>query len=412
MSYDDIKEKLEELKNKDISDEQKNAELKRLFDEVDARTPVYNPKLVKRPRGWTALIFAMFFILYISAFLSGNIKYYVICGGLLLGGIVALIYGVCKKIKKIKKENNWRNIIKEETADVQRLCEEICNNVDIDLKRKRNKIFLNKIILGLAVILLCILLVYLLGVNINISGKILAVFIFAYALLLVILLGNIDESKHKYKSLYKKEVINTFIRTLDNNIEYSENERSTSNIRSNYKYSGFDKKNISEINVEDYCTQNVNDINIEMADVVSYKHFGRGRGRNTHDEIYFDGCFMVINTNNKYERTEILLNKLKLFNKKESTEIDNQIFNKYFKVYANNDVSKYLTSYLIEFLADFRERYGIDFEIIFEDKIYVRFYTDNMFEPQMNGKIVDEYSVYKFYVINKFAKELIEKLEI
>ena len=57
---------------------------------------------------------------------------------------------------------------------------------------------------------------------------------------------------------------------------------------------------------------------------------------------------------------------------------------------------------------NFRERYGIDFEMIFEDKIYIRFYTKNMFEPQIKGKIVDKFSVYQFYVINKFAEEFIE----
>ncbi len=46
-----------------------------------------------------------------------------------------------------------------------------------------------------------------------------------------------------------------------------------------------------------------------------------------------------------------------------------------------------------------------------ENKIYIRFYTDNMFEPQMKGKIVDKYSVYKFYVITKFVREFVEKIE-
>ena len=67
---------------------------------------------------------------------------------------------------------------------------------------------------------------------------------------------------------------------------------------------------------------------------------------------------------------------------------------------------------LAQDIADFRETYKIDFEICFKDKIYIRFYTGNMFEPKMFGKIEDNYSVYQFYVITKFAKELVEKLGI
>lgn len=90
---------------------------------------------------------------------------------------------------------------------------------------------------------------------------------------------------------------------------------------------------------------------------------------------------------------------------------DNLKFDQYFKVYAENDMEakKYITTELMEFLADFREKYGIDFEMFFEDKVYIRFYTDNMFEPNTTGKIVDQYPAYKFYVVTKFAKEFAKR---
>lgn len=226
-------------------------------------------------------------------------------------------------------------------------------------------------------------------------------------------MGIVEKAKKEYKSIYKKDVVNTFVKTISSNIEYSEKETNRSRIRSSYRHCCFDNADELRyrIDAEDYCTENINSVNIEMADVVSYEHYS-GRGR--YDRVFFTGNFMVINTNKEYERFEIRLNKFKLFNKRESLEIDNQIFNKYFKIFTDNsiEIQKYLTPYVIDFLVDFRERYGIDFEMIFEDKIYIRFYTDNMFEPKMKGKIVDEYSVYKFYVITKFVREFVEKFEI
>ena len=44
--------------------------------------------------------------------------------------------------------------------------------------------------------------------------------------------------------------------------------------------------------------------------------------------------------------------------------------------------------------------------------IWEDWYNYIMFEKNLKGKIVDEYSVYKFYVITKFAREFLEKFDI
>ena len=67
---------------------------------------------------------------------------------------------------------------------------------------------------------------------------------------------------------------------------------------------------------------------------------------------------------------------------------------------------------MLQFITDFKEQYQIDFEIIFKDKVYIRFFTGEMFEPKIFGKIYDKYMVYKFYVVTKFVKEFVEKLNI
>lgn len=415
MGYYYLKDKIEEIRAKDISDEEKIKEIKKLVEGIQTRR---KESTKKQERQTIALFFIIIAILVLSAiFMSLHIdlRCYLYYGAFLLAGIVAFIYRVYKKIKLTKKENHWKNVMKQETVNLQNLCEDLCNNINIDLKRKKNKIVLSKLVFGIGIVLpLCILFYLILEHNDYLAEAIsyILIFSFMYAILVTVLMDNVREVKKEYKALYKKEVISSFVKSVSSNMEYSEAEPDKSKLKVDYSYIGFDiaYELRLRINVEDYCTGNIDGINMEMADIVSYVHYG---GKGNYEKILFTGNFMVLDTNKKYEKFEIRLNKFKLFNKREFIEVDNQNFNKYFKVYANNNVNtqEYLTSYLIDFLTDFREKYGIDFEMIFEDKIYIRFYTDNMFEPKMKGKIVDEYSVYKFYVITKFAREFVEKFE-
>lgn len=226
----------------------------------------------------------------------------------------------------------------------------------------------------------------------------------------------IKNTKKEYKKLYMKEIIGKFVKIAGSGFEYDAEGTNLSNIKNDYIYSFQD----TDVNysfrtryiviAEDYYSGNIDGVNIKMADVVSYKLFTEGRGR-TYEKIFFTGNFMTIDMNKKYERFEIRSNKFKLFDKAETLEVDNQKFEKYFKIYAGEDenIKDTITPALIEFLADFREKYGIDFEMFFRDKVYIRFYTDNMFEPKTTRKIVDKYSVYKFYVITKFAKEFVKR---
>ena len=143
-----------------------------------------------------------------------------------------------------------------------------------------------------------------------------------------------------------------------------------------------------------------------MADIRSYIDA-------KHNTELFKGIFMILDVGKNYEESRILKNKINLFDKKELIDTDNELFNKYFEIHAyDKDNVNYLTPVLIEFIANFRERYKINFEIVFKDKVYIRFYKKDMFEPKMFGKIEDEYSVYQFFVMTKFAKEFAEKLGV
>ena len=92
---------------------------------------------------------------------------------------------------------------------------------------------------------------------------------------------------------------------------------------------------------------------------------------------------------------------------------NNDNFNKFFDVYTDDEekARNFLSDEILEFIAEFRMKYKIGFEIIFKDKIYIQFFTKNIFDIKDMLLDEDNVSAAQYYVITKFIKELVEKLE-
>lgn len=436
MSYYIIS-KIREIEAKDISDEEKKKEIEKLVEDAKKRREEENNVKINKKAIGLILVIAIFlgvlmgvisstnFFLRIKKYCEEEIflkyNYYLSTYAIfLLVALVVFVYCVYKKIKLVKQEKHWKSVMKDETTNLQELCENLCNDTSFELKRKLKKIKTYKWVSILSIILPLVFLYALVLMHVNnmpIYGMITLFMEFlALSIVLVIMPHFIKDAKREYKNLYMKEVISKFVKIISGNLEYSNEETDLAQIKNNYIYSFTDVKRTYTmygeyiLGAEDYFSGNIDGINIKMADVVSYEYYTRRKG-GSYEKILFAGNFMVLDMNKKYERFEIRLNKFKLLYKAETVEVDNQNFNKYFKIYAREgtNIQETVTPSLIEFLADFREKYGIDFEMFFEDKVYIRFYTDNMFEPNTTGKIVDQYSAYKFYVVTKFAKEFVKR---
>ena len=61
-------------------------------------------------------------------------------------------------------------------------------------------------------------------------------------------------------------------------------------------------------------------------------------------------------------------------------------------------------------LLNFKEKYKMHFDLVLKDKVYIRFHTLNLLEPILFGSIIDR-SLYKLYVIIKFAEDLVKILD-
>ncbi len=227
--------------------------------------------------------------------------------------------------------------------------------------------------------------------------------IYFVGILLVVIFFRLNKWYQKlideYTFFYKNQVIKKYIESIGYDIKYSDVVPEESLFNSDYNCF---KDIFTSLKMNDYCTKFIDNISVEMADVIEYIKAGR---RKTY---IFTGNFITLSLPKQLEKTEIILNTKTLI--KKEINVDNPIFKKYFKMYSENEeLPEYVSPDLIDFLANFRDRYGIDFEIIFYDKIYIRFFTGDIFEPQYDRKTIDKHSVYSFYVINFFIKEFIQK---
>ena len=181
-------------------------------------------------------------------------------------------------------------------------------------------------------------------------------------------------------------------------------------IRTDYTKSGLDKEEYNDIKVDDIISGYIsNDKFIEMADIYVSKYINYKRIKKI-----FKGSFVSIEYKNTYADNFKILDKTQIINQDMVVEYNNK-FDKYFSTEFEiyKEPSKMLTADLKEFIADFREKYKIKFDIsVKENKIYIRFFSGDMWKINLSKEHIDKMSIYKYYVITKFAKELVEKLNI
>ncbi len=118
-----------------------------------------------------------------------------------------------------------------------------------------------------------------------------------------------------------------------------------------------------------------------------------------------------VKSNNEIkDRLEIVKNKTKN-NLGDSNMIDEE-FREYFKVYSNDETTKnLLTDYLMKILIDFRKKYKIDYNIIFENNtINLTFFTRTIIKPGGYRKSRNKQLLFNYYcvlkIIIEFTKEI------
>ena len=126
----------------------------------------------------------------------------------------------------------------------------------------------------------------------------------------------------------------------------------------------------------------------------------------------FNGTFIIVDKNTNMD-IKILNKTTYNVNEEKYLYINHDKIIEYFRIYAKDEniAKSVLTVNLLDFISEFREKYQIEFEIVFKDKIYIKFYTKDLFyRDGMSAKNIDKFSAGQYYIVVKFVDELIKIL--
>lgn len=236
-----------------------------------------------------------------------------------------------------------------------------------------------------------------------------------FGCVIIIILFIVGCSYYKFSTQYKnmlRDIINRFFEikglkfkyykdpyTFQKEMDYTRNKHK--DIIQEYKNVNFENKRIDGCEIKNYINGHYNNISVEFMDVNFYKIMYRSRLRNKSH--IFSGNLMIIDKN--------IANNMKIISKNvKDLDSDNLEFDTFFELFPEDITENNLIDELKNFLIEFRKKYNIRVDIIFKNKIYIRFHTKKMFNLKLSGNPIDEESLYQLYAITKFIEGIVEIL--
>ena len=215
--------------------------------------------------------------------------------------------------------------------------------------------------------------------------------------------------KNKYKTEYKNQIVHQFVKLFNNKLDYS-STTSDSLIKENFRRANFTIEPYNTFSSDDYIKGYLDEnIFIRMADINVKRNVESGKS--SYTVSIFQGIFaFTTSTKNINAYIKISKNDLNLlYDDKNSIEMDNSEFEKYFDVNSENKIltMRILTHDVMNTLVEFYKKYNLPFEIVLRDNIiYLRFFTGPMFEPKIFGKSLDKDLIFTHYCILNFIMDV------
>ena len=230
-------------------------------------------------------------------------------------------------------------------------------------------------------------------------------------LALIILIIKLAFSKKKaiYRSIFKEEIIQTFVKEYDNNLDFNANRGISRRIYDSGEFERYDL-----FSSEDLITGFLEGkYRINMSEVHTQEEHKDSDG-DTHYTTLFHGIFAEIEFGQFiFEKLKLRKDKLKLFGvNRERVELDSSEFEKIYDVYSTNKIMtmQLLTSDIMQMFIDFKEKYKIAPELTLkQNKLYIRFQTGNMFEATVMKNALDYETLLKYYETIKFSLNISKK---
>ena len=368
------------------------------------------------------LVMALFILIIIasalSIFLENFIFLYMIFGAIILSLIIymisriLIILGIKSPYSKIKFAKITNKKVSNEFKKMYNsIIKEYANGLEV----KRRKLIVCMILLIVIAIASFILIIYLskdIVTTRNNAKK------FSF-ILIPLALFYVYFYKKNYKE-YIKEYKDTFIKNFINNINSKLNyDKNGGQDLYNYYLDGeYEDKKFNDFCTDDYIScYNEDGTSIDICDVALKNKDEKGNYINTVYEGLFSVSFFNISIPN-----EVRIKKNQVKTKNNRVEMDSKEFEKYFDVYSDSNIlaMEILTHDIMQEIIDFYNLYKIDFEMLLKrNKMYIRFNTGSMFEPNILKKSSNIKSLWVFYNVINFVttftirmNKLLKDLEI
>jgi len=221
------------------------------------------------------------------------------------------------------------------------------------------------------------------------------------------------KKQRKYNTIFKGTIIKKLIENFYNNSEYYPEKQMPKRIYDEGKYEYYNR-----YYSDDYIEAKINNkYDIGMAEVKTVHETTRrdSNGRtHTTRTTKFHGIFakIVIDKSINSE-LKVKKNGSGVFGKNR-LEMDSSEFEKYFDVSATNKIigMQLLTADVMEELIDFENKTNMKYDIVINNnKIYLRFHSGTMFEPQALKKgTIDKRNIEKYFYMLNFTYNLSDKI--
>jgi len=260
--------------------------------------------------------------------------------------------------------------------------------------------------------------------GVNITGlmfvlvPILVIDVFLY----VIINLPFSKNRNKYNYEFKNIIIEKLLHNFYNKINYTPKLKMPRDIYCEAQYKEYFNRYYSD----DYMSGFLDDTYpFKMAEVKTQEETtttDSDGNTSTSTTTKFHGLFAKIEMN-KSINSNLYIGANTLITSKQRLEMDSQEFEKHFDVSASNPIigMQLLTHDIMELLISFRKLTGIKYDIsIYNNVMYLRFHTSNMFELKSIKKgAFDKEMLKKYfdvldftYTLSKTIIDLIEKTEI
>jgi len=229
-----------------------------------------------------------------------------------------------------------------------------------------------------------------------------------YGPVLILSFTMFNPKKLQFKE-YKKQILQTFIKSYNENLNYYVDGRIPEYI---YDRGGFEK--YVGYYSEDLISGNINNHNMMIGEVITDAKLSIPSKENSPTKLFF-GLVVVSEFDNIYNgMLKIHSNKgylQKILKNKIKIEMDSNEFEKRFDIFADDKIQamQLLTSDIMDMMVSFIKETGIDFEVtVVNSNIYLRFKTGNLLDMKSKKDMTDFDTFKRSFDILNFATGITE----